>query len=303
MNAFITPLTRNLKFNLPKSKIADWHGEGAHVSQFFNTMSLFFPEGERFFIQSVRYYRGRITDKALQKAVTAFIGQEAMHGREHTEYNEAMVEAGFPVDKMEQQVIQRLNFFKQHTSHSTQLAITIALEHLTAIMADSLLKNPEMLEHSDPHFVALWQWHALEETEHKAVAFDVYRSVMDNTVKSYALRTSTLAWVTLLFFIHCYRFQFQIMKQSNEHRNTSGWMSLLKNQWIKPGVLRKTVPAWLDYFRPGFHPWDHDNAHLLDMIDELTERVSSFKQAVNDEPELAERELNGFSGMNLGSVV
>lgn len=276
MNAFITPLTRNLKFNLPKTKISNWHSEGTHVSQFFNTMSLFFPEGERFFIHSVRHYRDQITDQALQKAVTAFIGQEAMHGREHAEYNAAMVDAGFPVDQMEQEVIQRLNFLKQQAPASMQLAITIALEHLTAIMADSLLQNPEMLENSDPQFVALWQWHALEETEHKAVAFDVYQSVLGNSLKSYALRTTTLAWVTLLFFTHCYRFQFQIMKRSNEHKNTQGWWSLFKTQWITPGVLRKTIPAWLDYFRPGFHPWDHDNQHLLEMIDDLVESVSAF---------------------------
>ncbi|MFD2231243.1 metal-dependent hydrolase [Alkalimarinus sediminis] len=276
MNALISPLTRNLKFNLPKDKITHWHSEGIHVSQFFNTMSLFFPEGERFFIHSVRHYRDQITDKRLQKAVTAFIGQEAMHGREHAEYNTAMVEAGFPVDKMEQQVISRLNFFKQHAPAPLQLAITIALEHLTAIMADTLLETPEFLQDSDPQFVALWQWHALEETEHKAVAFDVYQTVMGSSLKSYTLRTTTLAWVTLVFFIHCYRFQFQILKQRNEHKNVQGWWTLLKNQWVSPGVLRKTIPAWLDYFRPGFHPWDHDNQHLLVMIDELVENVNTL---------------------------
>lgn len=133
MDMLVTPIQRNLKFHLPKNTVSQWNSAGVHVSQFFNTMSLFFPEGERFFINSVRHYRDRIMEPELLAAVRAFIGQEAMHGREHDEYNQAMINAGFPVDKMEAQVTSLLNLIRENSPPAFQLAITIALEHLTAI--------------------------------------------------------------------------------------------------------------------------------------------------------------------------
>ncbi|MGB1580403.1 MAG: metal-dependent hydrolase, partial [Nevskiales bacterium] len=97
------PIRRDLSFDLPAEKMTSWHPDGKHMSHFMNTLSIFFPVGERFFIDSVRYYRdkGIITDERLKKAITAFIGQEAMHGREHEEYNQAYADAGFEVKEME----------------------------------------------------------------------------------------------------------------------------------------------------------------------------------------------------------
>src|SRR3546814_7283070 len=83
--AFILPIRRDLHFKLPSERVGDWHNEGPHVSHFFNALSLFFPDGERFFIHAVRHYRAQIVEPQLQQAVTAFIGQEAKHGRERSE--------------------------------------------------------------------------------------------------------------------------------------------------------------------------------------------------------------------------
>jgi hypothetical protein len=279
MDMLVTPIQRNLKFHLPENTVSQWNSAGVHVSQFFNTMSLFFPEGERFFINSVRHYRDRIIEPELLAAVRAFIGQEAMHGREHDEYNQAMINEGFPVDKMEAQVTTLLNLIRENSPPAFQLAITIALEHLTAILADTLLANPELLDKSDPNFTALWTWHALEETEHKAVAYDVFEKVIGTSVQSYLLRTGTLVLATSIFFALCYTYYYQILRTSNEHRNLRGWWQAFKFQWLKPGAMRKAIPAWLDYFRPGFHPWDQDNRGYLQQIDVLIEKVNTFAPA------------------------
>lgn len=276
MKNFVTPVRRNLKFHLPFKKVTNWNGAGLHFSQFLNTMSLFFPEGERFFIQSVRNYRDQITDPELKKSVTAFIGQEAFHGREHAEYNEAMIAAGFPVDEMEQQVTRLLRRAQHKLSHKQQLAITIALEHLTAIMADALLSLPEVLENSDSHFTALWQWHALEETEHKSVAFDVFEAVTDESLSTYLLRTTSLITATSVFFALCYTYYFRIIRQTGDHKDIKGWWSSFRHQWLTPGALRYAVPAWFEYFKPGFHPWDQDNSHYLDRIKSLIDTVEGF---------------------------
>ncbi len=257
------PVRRNLDFKLPADKAADWHPWGRHVTTFFNTLSLFFPVGERFFIHSVRHYRDRITDPALQEAVTGFIGQEAMHGREHDEYNAHVAGAGLPVLDQEAEVERLLEALKKDAPPALQLSATVALEHLTAILADGLLREPRLIEGSDERYRDLWLWHALEETEHKAVAFDVYRRMFGETPRAYAVRVSGFVVSNLIFWTLFARYYVRNLRAQNEHRNWRGWLRVLNFHWGTPGGLRRVIPAWLAYFRPGFHPWDHDNrAHL-----------------------------------------
>ena len=269
MKPQIMPTRRDMKFVLDPDKITSWHGNSMHMSQFMNSMSLFFPVGERFFIHSVRLYRDQITDPELQKAVTAFIGQEAMHGREHDEYNEHMDARGLPSKWMEKQVWRLLEQIKAYAPKSLQLAATVALEHLTAIMGDMLLRDERILEGADPKYAALWRWHALEETEHKAVAFDVYKEVMkDNPAYGYALRSFALALATSIFFAMLYPYWIEMVRREKGLLNIRGWAKALNFQWGSPGGLRQVVPQWFEWFKPGFHPWDHDNSHYLENIDE-----------------------------------
>lgn len=269
MKQSVMPTRRDMKFTLDPSKITSWHGHSMHIAQFLNSMSLFFPVGERFFIHSVRLYRDQITDPELQKAVTAFIGQEAMHGREHEEYNEHMHSHGLPVKWMEKQVWRLLEGVKKTAPNSLQLAATVALEHLTAIMGDMLLRDDRILEGADPKYAALWRWHALEETEHKAVAFDVYKEVMkNNPAYGYALRSFALVLATSIFFAMLYPYWIEMVRREKGLFKIRGWLSAINFQWGTPGGLRQVVPQWLEWFKPGFHPWDHDNSHYLENIDE-----------------------------------
>ncbi|AJD47555.1 FF domain-containing protein [Isoalcanivorax pacificus W11-5] len=274
MNMAVLPIRRDLKFNLPADKATDWHEAGMHVAQFFNTLSLFFPVGERFFIDSVRHYRDQVTDPELKKAVTAFIGQEAMHGREHDELNDLLDAAGVPAKAQEKFVLNLLKGVQKYTPKHFQLAATVALEHLTAILADSLLRNPETLGKSDERFVALWNWHALEETEHKAVAFDVYTTVMGKTLYSYALRTSTLVLATSIFMALQYPFYIENVRRKGGLFNLKGWVKTFQYQWGRPGTLRQAVGDWFDWFKPGFHPWDHDNRAFLERLDSVLEVIT-----------------------------
>ncbi|MGH8529831.1 MAG: metal-dependent hydrolase [Nevskiales bacterium] len=263
------PVRRDLQFKLPAEKIAAWNKGNVHLSQFMNTLSLFFPVGERFFIDSVRNYRDRITDPELQKAVTAFIGQEAMHGREHQEYNEAMFARVPPTIWMERVVGRLLKWLQKYTPRSWQLSATIALEHFTAIMADGLLKEPRILEGAEPKFAALWNWHALEETEHKAVAYDVWVTVRGKTPLAYIERVGGLIMATIIFWSIALPFYLRIVGHERKLSDWRGWLALGHYTFGKVGFVRKLILPWLDYFRPGFHPWDHDNRHYLTRIDAI----------------------------------
>lgn len=270
------PTRRDLHFHLPAERINDWHVSGRHVSHYFNSLSLFFPVGERFFIDSVRHYRERITDPELKRAVTAFIGQEAMHGREHEDYNALMQSAGAPAEQLERIVIRLLGAIQRYLPPFMCLSATIALEHFTAILADVLLREPRLLKGSEPHFENLWYWHALEETEHKAVAYDVWCTVMRPGPASYVSRVVGLLIATALLMSLNFYFYLRVVARDPRARwNLRGWLQLLNFQFISPGGLRRILPSWLSYFRPGFHPWQHDNRKYLERLAGLVERVSS----------------------------
>jgi predicted metal-dependent hydrolase len=260
MNSPDTPIEqRDIHFDLTGCDVSRWHARGMQVSHLFNALSQFFPEGEKFFIESVRHYKDRIADPVLQRQVQGFIGQEAMHGREHRAYNQALAAAGYPVAELEQRVIRELAFARKVWGPKGRLASTIALEHLTAILADQVLNEPRVLAGSDPRMTAIWRWHAVEETEHKAVAFDVYRSVVGGGLAAYLLRVFTLVTSTLRFYWFALSFHHVLLRHDRGPREPGSARALLGFLFVDPGVWRRIFPAWCGYFRPGFHPWQRDN--------------------------------------------
>ncbi|MEK6806794.1 MAG: metal-dependent hydrolase [Pseudomonadota bacterium] len=250
---------RDVHFDLSGLTPATWHPYGTHVGHFMNALSIFFPEGEKFFINSVRHYQHKVTDPKLQDEVKGFIGQEAMHGREHRVYNAWLEQHGYPAARLERFVIKFLNFVTRTTTAGQRLGATIALEHLTAIMAESLLSKLDHFKGADPRIVALWRWHAIEETEHKAVAFDVYRAAFGSGLLAWLQRVIVFFVTSIEFWIMVGIYHWQLVKKDGIQWQLSGWWQLFKFLWITPGALRVTVLPWLAYFRPGFHPWDQDN--------------------------------------------
>lgn len=255
---------RDVHFDLSGLTPSTWHPDGAHVSHWFNAMSIFFPEGEKFFINSVRNYQHKVTDPKLQDDVKGFIGQEAVHGREHRVYNAWLAEHGYPAERLEGWVIKILKFTNATTTRGQQLGATIALEHLTAIMADNILSDARVLEGTDPRIASLWRWHAIEETEHKAVAFDVYRAAFGSGLRAYLQRILVFFFASVEFWIEVLIFHWQLLKQDGIQWNLRGWGRLLKVLFITPGAMPAIFLPWLSYFRPRFHPWDQDNRRHIE---------------------------------------
>lgn len=242
----------------PSASLPKHFAGEAFQSAFLAAMSTVFPDGERFFIDAVRHYRDQLQDPALLAEVSAFIGQEAHHGREHEAFNEWLEEKGYPLSPALERVRDGLNMARRNLSPKRQLAMTIALEHFTAIMAHQFLSNPALSEDMAPEIRELFLWHAVEETEHKAVAFDVYEAAGGD----YWTRASTMFQITLLFWFNMMRTTHNYLK--SEGNATPGeW---LKGTWWllgKPGPLRRLIPDYLAWFKPGFHPWEQDNRELI----------------------------------------
>lgn len=258
------PRPRNLHFDLPPRHAGDWNAGGSHVSHFFNALSLLFPNGERFFIDSVRQYRSAADGTPLARAVSGFIGQEAMHGREHSRYNRLLDRRGLPAQALESGIARLLAAQRAMTPAAWQLSVTIALEHFTAILADRLLGDPRLLANAEPQFGALWRWHALEETEHKAVAYDVWNKALGAGTGAYLLRcTGMLATAVAFGAATAVCTVALIEADPAARRDLRGYRRLAGFLFGQPGLVRQGVRPWLAYFGRSFHPWDHDNRGLL----------------------------------------
>ena len=252
---------RRLDFDFdPDAVPRDWYRGDAHLTTFWNSLSLLFPEGERFFVESVRRFRDRIEDPAQRAAIDGFVGQEAMHGRAHRAFNDMLRRRDLAVSADAEAQLRRLLAFARRTlSPRGQLAVTCALEHFTAIMAEQLLRKEEHRDAGHESVKMLWVWHALEEAEHKAVAYDVYESVGG----TYPMRVALMLVATAFFFGEVANVHVRFLQADGQLGNVRGWLRAMDYFWLRPGLFRKLVPAYFDYFRPGFHPDDRDTTSLL----------------------------------------
>jgi predicted metal-dependent hydrolase len=230
------------------------------MSHIVAVLSGMFPEGEDFFVRSVRHYSDRITDPELKAQVAGFIGQETMHGREHRALNDRLQEMGYPTHGVDRRVKRDLARAHRKMPPKMQLAITAALEHYTATLAEVLLGNEkarELLGDNEVRNVLLW--HALEESEHKAVAFDVYRAV-GGTEK---MRIRVMRMMTFSFLIGSTIETIGSMLRDratyNPVRLVKSLLALRHSPWLSKEV-RQRIRA---YNKVGFHPDDLDNSELL----------------------------------------
>jgi predicted metal-dependent hydrolase len=246
------------------------------LSHLAAALSAVFPDGEDFFVRSVRRFRDQVTDPVLKRQVGGFIGQEAVHGREHRAFNDRLDELGYPTKRVERFVKKGLAIRERLLTPTSNLAATAALEHFTATLAEWVLRREDAraLFGADP-VRDLFVWHALEESEHKAVAFDVYRAVGG----SERTRVITMKILRYAFVIGL---TVQIVISLLGDRDTYR-RGRLRQSW---GRVRRSPIAdraiWgrlKDYDRPGFHPDDHDTTAL---VAEWRERLFGPGGTLND---------------------
>ena len=254
--------TRRIAFEYPETEIPRHFVAGDLVmSHVVAMLSAMFPDGEDFFVRSVRAYRDDITDPTLREQVKGFIGQEAMHGREHRQLNERLAEMGYPTKGVEKLVDRSLRFRERIQGRRANLAVTAALEHYTATLAETLLSSEEARERFDVDEVrSLLLWHALEESEHKAVAFDVYRHVGGGDgLRRFMMNVTTFMF--LLFLVGTTT--VSLLMDPTVRRHPLRLVRSLAGLRTSPFVTRDVVRRIRDYNRPDFHPADHDASALV----------------------------------------
>lgn len=255
--------TRRISFeeslqDLPRHFAADGDLILSHLAA---SLSSVFPDGEDFFVRSVRHFRDDVTEPELKRDVAGFIGQEAIHGREHRALNDRLDQLGYPVKRFERITEKALAFRERVAPPKANLAATAALEHFTATLAELILTDPETRElFGHDELRNLFLWHALEESEHKAVAFDVYRAVGGTE----RMRVWTMKGIRIGFLVGM---SVQIVISLLGDRSTYR-PGRLRASWRRfrrsPLISREVWDQLKEYDAPGFHPDDRDTSELVE---------------------------------------
>ncbi|MFA5989480.1 MAG: metal-dependent hydrolase [Sphingomonas sp.] len=256
----ITP--RDIRFGRGQSMGRWWLGNNPYATAFYNALSVTFPKGEGFFIDSVRAFREGVSPQ-LGAEIQAFTKQEVMHTREHVAFNRHVSEQGYYVSRLEAHVDEALALTKGKPPVAN-LAATMALEHFTAIIAHELIANPAHLKGAEPQAAALWRWHSSEEIEHKGVAYDTWLHATRDwpRFRRWWVKSLVMLVTTLKFFDGRRRGMLDLLRQDG----LVGPGAWLRAGWYAfgyPGMARKVAGAWLTYFLPGFHPWNTDDRALI----------------------------------------
>ena len=260
-----------------------WAGGDPIATAWFNALSATFPRGEMLFIDAVKAFRDDAPPR-LAAEIRAFIKQEVNHTREHLAFNRAAEAAGYDMQPIEVHVERMIGQVYQRPKHGW-LAVTIALEHFTAMFAHEFLAHPQHFAGAETEQAELWRWHAVEEIEHKGVAYDTWLHATRSWPrgKRWKVKAKVMLYVTRNFIVDRTAGALELLRQDGI-TGPRAWSGLMWHMWIRPGMFRKIAAAWAKFFLPGFHPWNEDDRHLLRAyeasvdavaLDEPTKKVRS----------------------------
>ena len=238
----------------------DWHSGSRAISYLFAALSASFPAGEAFFIDSVRAFKPQIQDPALLDEIDDFCKQEGHHTYHHIQFNRINQQNGLAMSDCEAAMTWALNTMRRVLSRHRQLAVTMAQEHFTALVARHMLTEPRMTRDADPKAMALWRWHLIEELEHKATAGEVFRAVGGRyRTRAFEMGMSFLLWPTSMVLMQLYLLA----------KDGSIWnlRDVARGFWFAfgpRGLFSGLLPGVISYLRPSFHPWQRDDSALIE---------------------------------------
>lgn len=268
--------SRNRHFASAMIERRRWIGGDPFASAFFNALSVTFPKGETFFIESLKKFRNSAPPK-LQGEIRAFIQQEAVHSREHHCFNEHLGNCDLDLSRLEQTIADVMDGIRAMPEMS-HLVATMCIEHITAILAAEVIANPRHFENADIEQRKLWLWHASEEVEHKGVAYDTWLHVTRewNPLRRWYVRSTFMAKISLGFTINRIKGVIDLLRQDGIS-GIRAWTGLAHYALVGPAPFRRTLRPWLQFFKPGFHPWDIDDRDLIRLAE------SEYEAAIMDE--------------------
>lgn len=260
-------VVRRLLIDLETDIPRRWCGGDAFRTALFNALSMSFPLGEQFFIDSLRAGMKQLPEdqrERFTKEVQGFIGQEATHRRIHGLFNGHLGKQGY-TNAWEKRIAQRTPVFDEVDARHL-VAATAATEHFTAILAEWMLRNTWALDGAEPRLRTMWMWHASEESEHRSTAFDVYQALGG----SHEWRVKWFKNVTILFLTDVTRQTVRNLWHDRALFSLKNWRSAWTYLFGKQGLVRKTYGPWKAYLREDFHPRQQDDQLSRDWLRDNT---------------------------------
>ncbi len=258
----VTILPRDLRFDVATADKGYWLDGDPVATAVMNSLSLTFPDGERLFMDAVRGYKDQLSGKLAQDAKD-FIAQEAIHSREHVMLNKMIDRDKYPVDAIEAEIRERVAFARSRGPVG-MLMSTICLEHFTAMLADMFAQHDDLFKKTDPQLRDMWRWHAMEESEHKAVAYDVFLIATKDwpAWRRYVRRCVAMLLISYFFPRNITNFASSMLV-ADGYTPEAARKAVKRFLWKDPAFFGRGWKIWIQWFRPGFHPWDHDNRALM----------------------------------------
>ncbi len=236
-----------------------WYQNNPVKTHFFNAMSTLFPQGENFFIWSIKNFSEQVQSEILQEQIRDFTTQEKNHAALHKAYNRCLAKAGYDINKMEAALFKKIRFSQDHLPPLMCLAATVATEHVTAVLGEKVLNGTWMSDGVDPEVRRLWYWHAMEEVDHKSVAMNVFQAVGG----TYAKRARAMIYISFNFWGDTLLRMLHMLKKDRLLHKPITWWQLGGLCFGRQGILRVMGPDILKYFAPRFHPDKKDHSSLL----------------------------------------
>lgn len=232
-----------------------WHGGSAFKSLFWSQLSTSFEAGEKFFIDSARALKGAIEDPGLHEELLEFCKQEGHHTQQHLKFDRMNAAMGLDMETCERRYEHALDGARANLTPLGMLAATVALEHFTAGFAELHFARPDLSAAADPNVLALWDWHAMEETEHKATCYDIYRAAGGEYWRRAVIMPG--AWALILWISVVNTFD---LLRKDGRLFTRDTLSGLWYLFGPRGMVTGLLPSFLEFFLPRWHPWKTDNS-------------------------------------------
>jgi len=270
--------SRNRHFGGQEIENRWWMGGNPYGTAMYNALSISFPKGEAFFIESARKFQDGAPEK-LRREIRAFIQQEVVHSREHLCFNRHIEAANYDTSRMEQSVTDVMERLKDMPDIE-HLAGTICLEHMTAVLAAEMIRNPAHFKDADEEQRKLWLWHASEEIEHKGVTYDTWLHATRDWTRwqRWKLKSKFMARISYGFLKNRTKGAMDFLQQDGI-TGPRAWFGFAYYALVAPGPIGRTIWPMLKFFLPGFHPWNVDDRYLIPRAE------SEYEAAIMDPPE------------------
>ena len=217
-------------------------------------LSLLLPYLEPYLIRSMKRAKKEITDPDLVEDLERFSAQEGQHYREHMRFNDVIRSKGFSgLAKLEADLDADYRRFSETKSLRFNLAYAEGFEALTTASARFAFEGSDT-SNMHPAVRDLMTWHAIEELEHRTVAFDVYDHVCGGYF--YRLAVGCFAQWHLIRFVNRVS-RYMLEADPDSVAKYGGLEGRRPRRRVQARQARKKLlPNVLRTYLPGYTPHD-----------------------------------------------